>query len=59
MLTFEVPSVSSETYEAARKAAPGYDVHFPHAEWQAWAADQGAPVKDPDSAFLGFCRARH
>ena len=47
---FEVPSVSSETYEAAREAAPGYDVHFLHAEWQAWAADQGAPSQGSRSS---------
>ncbi len=56
---FEVPMIAPETYEAARKAAPGYDVHFLHAEWQAWACDQGTAVKHPDRAFIGFCKARH
>ena len=56
---FEIPMIAPETYEAARKAAPGYDVHFLHAEWQAWACDQGTTVKDPDRAFIGFCKARH
>lgn len=52
-------TIAPETFDAARKVAPGYDIHFLHAEWQAYAADQGMPVKHPDKAFIGFCKARH
>jgi hypothetical protein len=40
-------------------APPGYDIHALHQEWQAFAERQGKPVKNPDQAFLGFCRERH
>ena len=44
-----------ETYEKARKAAPGWDVYHLESEWRVWIGDKGAP-KQPDKAFLGFCR---
>ncbi len=56
---FEVPAVDPETFAEARKAAPGYDVYFLLQEWQTFAAEQGKPVKNPDKAFIGFCRQRH
>lgn len=56
---FELPMIDPDTFEAARKAAPGYDVHYLHAEWRAFAQAQGKPVRDPNKAFVGFCRARH
>ena len=52
-------ALAPATFDAARKAAPGYDVHFLHAEWLAYAADQATPVRNPDKAFIGFCKARH
>jgi len=42
-----------ETYEAAREAAPGWDVHYLEREWRDWITE--AP-RDPDRAFIGFCR---
>ena len=54
-----IPALAPDTFEAARRAAPGYDVHYLHAEWLAYAAGKGKPVLDPDKAFLGFCRQRH
>lgn len=56
---FELPVIDPETFEEARKAAPGYDVHFLYAEWRAFAEKQSKPVKHPEKAFLGFCRERH
>lgn len=55
----DIPRVAPETFEAARQAAPGYDVHYLYDEWQAYAADQKKPVRNPDKAFVGFCRQRH
>ena len=48
-----------DTYEAARQAAPGWDVYVVEQEWRAWVMnllDQGMePPRNPDSAFIGFC----
>ena len=43
----------SETYDEARDAAPGWDVHRLEQEWRDWMIE--AP-RDPDRAFIGFCR---
>lgn len=42
-----------ETYNAARTAAPGWDVYELEREWRDWMME---PPRDPDRAFLGFCR---
>lgn len=44
-----------ESYEQARKAAPGWDVHHLESEWREWTRDKDAP-KQADKAFLGFCK---
>ncbi len=56
---FELPILSPEVFEQARKAAPGYDIYMLHADWQAYAREQGTPITHPDRAFIGFCKARH
>ena len=43
----------SETYEDARDTAPGWDIYYLEREWREWITE--AP-RDPDRAFLGFCR---
>lgn len=46
-----------ETLERARNLAPGWDVHYLEREWRGWMADGGLDApRDPDRAFLGFCR---
>lgn len=49
--------LSSDIYQEARQAAPGWDVYTLEQEWRDWMADGGldAPA-NPDKAFLGFCR---
>ena len=49
----DVPPLDPETYQAARRAAPGWDVYALEREWREWISD---PPRNPDSAFLGFCR---
>ena len=49
--------LSTETYEKAKKVAPGWDVYFLEQEWREWVADKERP-KDPDAAFIGFCKQR-
>ena len=49
-----------ETFEKAKRAAPGYDVYFLEAEWRRWWHESGKPALDsPDGAFIGFCKKRH
>ncbi len=42
-----------DTYEQAKKAAPGWDVYYIEREWRDWLKE---PPRSPDAAFLGFCR---
>ncbi|MDY6981034.1 MAG: replication initiator protein A [Pseudomonadota bacterium] len=44
-----------DTYETARALAPGWDVYVLEQEWRAWVTE---PPRNPDAAFLGFCRKR-
>jgi len=46
-------TLCSETYEQARDEAPGWDIYYLEREWRDWITE--AP-RDPDRAFLGFCR---
>lgn len=50
--------IDPDTYEAARHAAPGWDIHFLEAEWRDWIDSKGIVVKDPDRHFLSFCKQR-
>ncbi len=48
--------ISAAGYEAAREAAPGWDIYMLETKWRAWTATTGAAVKDVDKAFVSFCR---
>lgn len=53
------PILDAETYHDARIVAPGYDVHYLEREWQNWWVESGKPeIKNPDKAFIGFCKRR-
>jgi len=47
------PPLSPETFETARRAAPGWDIYHLEQEWRDWMTE--APRK-ADAAFIGFCR---
>ena len=47
------PPLDPDVYETARMLAPGFDVYSLEREWRAWLPD--AP-RNPEAAFLGFCR---
>lgn len=47
-----------DTYGKARREAPGWDVHVLEQDWRSWLANKAIEVKNPDSHFLAFCRAR-
>ena len=49
--------LSTETYEKAKKVAPGWDVYALEHDWREWVKDKERP-KDPDAAFIGFCKQR-
>lgn len=50
--------LKAETYEKARAAAPGFDVYALEQDWREWIARKGKLPKNPDSAFIGFCRRK-
>lgn len=54
-----LPSIylSPDTMTEARLAAPGWDIYVLEVEWRNWMADGGLDApKNPDKAFLGFCK---
>ena len=54
------PLLNAETYNDARIVAPGYDVHWLESEWhEFWTASGKPELKDPDAAFIGFCKYRY
>jgi plasmid replication initiation protein len=58
--TGEFPKLQLQTYERARKEAPGYDVYFLESEWHSfWDENGRAALRSPDEAFIGFCRQRN
>jgi hypothetical protein len=42
-----------ETLENARKCAPSWDIHYLEQEWRMWMSE---PPRNPDAAFIGFCK---
>ncbi|TRD15482.1 replication initiator protein A [Palleronia caenipelagi] len=48
-----VPLLDPDIYETARALAPGWDVYVIEQEWRNWLRE---PPKNPEAAFLGFCR---
>jgi len=51
--SIHVRQLDPDTYNAARMAAPGWDVYYLEREWREWMTE---PPRDPDAAFIGFCR---
>ena len=47
-----------ETYEKAKAAAPGWDIHALEHQWREWIAKKKELPKRPDSAFIAFCRKK-
>lgn len=44
-------------YEAARAAAPGWDVYQIECEWRSWCADKKTAPKRPGAHFVRFCKS--
>jgi hypothetical protein len=54
------PLLDPETYHDARTVAPGYDIHYLEREWRNFWVESGKPdLKNPDAAFIGFCKSRY
>jgi len=51
------PLLKPETYERAKTFAPGWDVYVLAEQWREWVQKKGMP-KNPDGAFLGFCKKK-
>lgn len=45
-----------ETYAKVREIAKGWDVYYLETEWRQWMETQEQKPKDPNKAFLGFCK---
>ena len=45
--------LKDETYEKAREIAPRWDIRIIEQEWRGWMKET---PKNPDAAFLGFCK---
>lgn len=48
-----VSQLRTDTYERAKTFAPGWDVYHIENEWRGWLTE---PPRNPDAAFLGFCK---
>ena len=56
----DFPVLQPNTYDKARQAAPGYDVHYLEGEWRDFWVDTGKPsLENPDGAFIAFCKRRY
>lgn len=47
-----------DTHAKAREVAQGWDIYALENEWRDWVASKKAPPKDPDAAFIAFCRKK-
>lgn len=45
--------LSPDIYEKARANAPGWDIYAIEREWREWITE---PPRNPNAAFLGFCK---
>jgi len=46
-----------ETYHDAKTCAPGWDIYHLESAWRSWMAENDLEIpRNPDRAFLGFCR---
>jgi plasmid replication initiation protein len=53
-----MPRLKTETFEKAKRAAPGWDVYYLEDEWRKWIAGKEMP-NNPDAAFIAFCRKKY
>jgi hypothetical protein len=53
-------TLRQETFQKAREAMGEnrLDVYYLEGEWRDWIAKKGEMPKNPDAAFIGFCRRK-
>ena len=49
--------LKTDTYEKAKKAAPGWDVYVLESEWREWMKGK-IPPQNLDAAFIAFCKQK-
>lgn len=49
--------LSTETYEKAKRVAPGHDIYGLEQQWLEYNWDKGTVIRQPDAAFIAFCVA--
>ena len=49
--------LEGEAHEAARVAAPGWDVHRLEQEWRAWLGENDMVPRNPGRHFVRFCES--
>ncbi len=49
------PALPSETHDAARQIAPGWDIHVIEQEWRSWCQEKDCTPHSPVQHFLKFC----
>ena len=54
-----LPLLKPETFEKAKRAAPGWDVYCLEREWREWIKRKGKEPDKPGSAFVAFCRKKY
>ena len=55
-----LPTLKEGTLEKAKNFAPGYDIYALKEAWiNHWKATGEPVLKNPDGAFIGFCKNRH
>ncbi|WP_039760172.1 replication initiator protein A [Bartonella queenslandensis] len=54
------PHLNPETYHKARIVAPRYDIYYLEDEWREFWMNNNRPIlKNPDAAFIAFCKKRY
>ena len=51
--------LSMETFEKAKTVAPRLDVYSLEQEWREWITKKGELPRNPDTAFIGFCKQKY
>jgi len=52
----EAPQISNAAYDEAYRRFSGYDIEYLEKRWQDWTRAKGVALKNPDKAFLAWCR---
>ena len=53
-----LPPLKSDTYEAAKEYAAGWDIHQLEQDWRYWVQNKRITVKNSDAHFIKFCKKK-